>query len=99
MVVADGVVMAEEVARYEALVGDRLTSSDAKLTPAPLSQSRPLGKVWTDERKEEVRQYRAKHGLKKTAEHYGVSQALISKHVPAGRPQKAQQSFWQGLKK
>ncbi len=43
------------------------------------------GKVWTDERKAEVRAYREKHGLKKTAEHYGVSQATISKHVPANK--------------
>ncbi len=41
------------------------------------------GKVWTPERIAEARAFRAKHGLKKTAEHYSVSQATISKHLPA----------------
>lgn len=45
----------------------------------------PAGAVWTPERKAEARAYRAVHGLKKTAEHYGVSQATISKHIPAGK--------------
>ncbi len=58
--------------------------------------SKGTAKQWTDERKAEVRDYRAKHGLKKTAEHYGVSQATISKHVPA---EKAKDEMWARLVK
>ena len=43
---------------------------------------------WTDAFKAEVRAYRDKHGLKATAEHFGKSQSLISRHVPAGKPKK-----------
>lgn len=50
---------------------------------APAMGEKGQGKVWTDDRKAEVRAYREKHGLKQTANFYGVSQATISKHVPA----------------
>lgn len=56
-----------------------------------------VGKRWTDEFKEEVRAYRVKHGLKKTATHYGVSEATISFHIPAGK--KKTPSPWNGLSK
>jgi hypothetical protein len=56
-------------------------------------------KVWTDERKAEVRAYRDAHGLKATAEHYRVSQATISKHVPAGKPAKQSLGPWGALAK
>ena len=53
-------------------------------------------KRWTDEFKAEVRAYREKHGLKKTAEYYNVSQSLIGRHVPAKmRPA----GHWDGLVK
>ena len=52
------------------------------------------GKVWTDARKIEVREYRDKHGLKKTAEHYKVSQATISKHIPAGKARPKPRGHW-----
>lgn len=55
------------------------------------------GKVWTEERKAEARAYRDKHGLKKTAEHYSVSQATISKHIPAGHGKKKISGPWTGL--
>lgn len=59
----------------------------------------PAGKVWTDDRKAEARAYRDKHGLKKTAERYGVSQATISKHIPAGKPIAKSLGHWAGLDK
>lgn len=55
--------------------------------------------IWTDARKAEAKIYRKKHGLKKTAEHYQVSQATISKHIPAGKPQKNPLGAWGGLAK
>lgn len=59
----------------------------------------PDGKVWTDERKAEARAYREKHGLKKTAEHYRVSQATISKHIPAKKGKAKLLGPWEGLGK
>ena len=45
------------------------------------------GKVWIEARKAEAQQYRDRHGLKKTAGHYKVSQATISKHTtPKKKP-------------
>lgn len=55
--------------------------------------------IWTDARKAEATTFRKKYGLKKTAEHYGVSQATISKHIPAGKPQKKPLGVWHGLAK
>lgn len=55
------------------------------------------GKVWTEQRKAEARAYRATHGLKKTAEHYKVSQATISKHIPAGKGKRKVAGPWAGL--
>lgn len=94
-VIVEGVVTAEEVNRYER----------EKMQPAPGSEPAShqksgrsiTEKVWTDEYKEEVRKYREQHGLKKTAEHYNVSQALISRHVPAGKSGKKEKKFWPGL--
>jgi hypothetical protein len=65
-------------------------------SPSALKRSE---KVWTDERKAEVRAYRDAHGLKATAEHYKVSQATISKHVPAGKPAKQSLGPWGALAK
>lgn len=42
-------------------------------------------KRWTEPFIAEVTAFREKHGLKKTAEHYKVSQATISRHVPGKR--------------
>ena len=65
------------------------------------SAPEPAGTVtiWTPERKAEARAYRDKHGLKKTAEYYDVSQATISKHIPAGKKQKVSPGPWDGLAK
>lgn len=74
-------------------------SAGSKPNPESAPTSAEHGvRVWTDERKAEVRAYRATHGLKKTAEHYGVSQATISKHIPAGKKKKAS-GPWGGLPK
>jgi len=56
-------------------------------------------KVWTPERIAEARTYRDKHGLKKTAEHYEVSQSTISKHIPAGKAKPEPLGPWGGLTK
>ena len=61
--------------------------------------SKDTNKVWTDAFKAEVRAYRDKHGLKATAEHFGKSQSLISKHVPAGKPKKTVPHPFTGLGK
>lgn len=65
----------------------------------PPSQAPKKGgeRRWTDEFKAEVRAYREKHGLSKTAKQYAVSQATISKHVPAGKPKKPALGVWGGL--
>lgn len=63
----------------------------AEVTPAaPAKGGKGQGKVWTDERKAEARAYRKVHGLKLTAKFYGVSEATISKHVPAEKEAKPQ---------
>lgn len=64
---------------------------------APVKASNGSVKVWTDERKNEARAYRAKHGLKKTAEHYEVSQTTISKHIPAGKAKPKKATHFGGL--
>lgn len=80
-------VTAKGLPRTSEQSGDPAQVDDA----APVGTSNGSVKVWTDERKNEVKAYRAIHGLKKTAEYYKVSQATISKHVPAGKakPKKA----------
>ena len=56
------------------------------------------GRVWTEEFKEEVGAYRLKHGLRKTAAYYGVSETTISKHIPAGEKKKKKTPGpWGGL--
>lgn len=63
--------------------------AEQPLQPEPQAEARAVSaaggarKIWTPERKAEARAYRAQHGLKKTAEFYGVSQATISRHIPA----------------
>jgi hypothetical protein len=57
--------------------------------PAPKQAIR-----WTDDFKAEVRAYREAHGLKATAKRYGVSQALISRYVPAGKPTPEPHKVW-----
>lgn len=56
------------------------------LSKKPQAITNSQKKKWTDELKVEVREYRDRHGLKKTAEYYGCSEATISKHVPADKP-------------
>lgn len=56
-------------------------------------------KRWTEPFIAEVTALREMHGLKKTAEHYKVSQATISRHVPGKRkrPQVASAFRWGSL--
>ena len=44
------------------------------------------GKVWTPEKLAEAGAYRKKHGTKKTAAHYQVSEARIRKLLPGDKP-------------
>jgi hypothetical protein len=79
---------------YAVQVGDKSEGSAAQAAPAvPAAHAESVqaapatGKVWTEERKAEAQAYRDQHGLKKTAEHFGVSQALISRHTkPKKKP-------------
>ncbi|WP_096697780.1 hypothetical protein [Polaromonas sp. AER18D-145] len=83
------------------------TAPAAVVTPEPQREpvvfesasDAPASKVWTDERKADARAYREKHGLKKTAEYYRVSQATISKHIPAEKEKPTVLGPWGGLRK
>ena len=44
------------------------------------------GKVWTPEKLAEAGAYRKKHGTKKTAAHYQVSEARIRQLLPGDKP-------------
>lgn len=79
--------------------GELAAMNRADLTPPTDEDKATAGKVWTEQRKAEARAYRDKHGLKKTAEHYGVSQAIISRHIPAGKVTEKVLSPWRGLGK
>lgn len=74
----------EEFVRFAGFYGVAVEVSS--IQPRNNTHTTLSAKKWTDEFKAEVRAYRDKHGLKKTAEHFGVSQATISKHLPAGKP-------------
>lgn len=50
-------------------------------------------KVWTVQRIDEAQAYRNKHGLKKTAEHYGVSETTISAHTKSPKKGKNPSAF------
>lgn len=84
--------------------GDHPADSAAKAKPAQValiggadSVASPAGKRWTDDFKAEVRAYRDEHGLKKTAQHFGVSQATISKHIPTGKKKPKPLGRWDAL--
>lgn len=64
---------------------------------APVQPFTGTAKVWTEERKAEARAYRDRHGLKKTAEHYKVSETTISKHIPAGKAKAKKATPFGGL--
>jgi hypothetical protein len=70
----------------------RAAPEPAKAQAAPHEAPSNVGqqKVWTEARKAEARAYREKHGLKRTAEHYGVSQSTISKQIPPEKEPKPQ---------
>lgn len=74
------------------VVGESEGSAAQAVTEAhadPGQAAPASGKVWTKERETEAQQYRDKHGLKKTAEHYEVSQTIISRHTKSKKKQKA----------
>lgn len=70
-----------------------LAGSAIHPTTGTTEQPRPPY-AWTDEFKAEVRAYRRMHGLKKTAEHFRVSQSMISKRVPAEPSRAAKATDW-----
>jgi hypothetical protein len=50
------------------------------------SASTVPGKVWTPEKLAEMKAYREKHGTKKAAVHYQVSESRIRKLLPSDKP-------------
>lgn len=46
-------------------------------------------KRWSDEVKHELAEYREKHGTKKTAEHFGISEQRVRQLLPRDKPKKA----------
>lgn len=69
-------------------------------SPAPEPQTLPLvaasapggmesatGKKWTPEKLAELKSYREKHGTKKAAEHFGISEQRIRGLLPSEKPQ------------
>lgn len=45
------------------------------------------GKKWTSEKLNELKSYRDKHGTKKAAEYFNISQQLIRRKLPSEKPQ------------
>ena len=73
---------------------------DADSVASPASGDEPAkNKRWTDDFKAEARAYRDKYGLKKTAQHFGVSQTTISKHIPTGKEKPKPLGTWNALVK
>ena len=54
-------------------------SPAAEQTPPP---EQPATKRWTDKALAELKAYRAKHGTKKAAEHFDISEALVRRLLP-----------------
>ena len=93
-----GAIIPEDVAVWVVAEGlaspdDALLSSTFKLKPqaAPVvadsaSNAPGNGKVWTPEKLAEAGAYRKKHGTKKTAAHYQVSEARIRQLLPGDKP-------------
>ena len=79
--------LAKAIKEWAARRGKEIAPTVTERYQPPTSGQLPKAtgtiKRWTEELKAEVRTYRKKHGLQKTAEHYGVSQTIISRHVPA----------------
>lgn len=78
----------DEFVRFAEFYGVTIKAGSAPPPHDATATATATGQVkkWTDEFKAEVRAYRSQHGLKKTAEHFGVSQTTISRYVPAGKP-------------
>ena len=58
----------------------------ADSTAGPLDGSVSNGKKWTPEKLDEVAAFRKKHGTKKAAEHFKVSEQLIRQKLPSAKP-------------
>ena len=81
----------------KAIVRDLLKPHQVKTAPLAIESASTApgnGKVWTPEKLAEAGAYRKKHGTKKTAAHYQVSEARIRKLLPGDKPkQKGYSAF------
>ena len=66
-----------------------LTASAAPVVTENASDGVELvtGKRWTPEKLAELKSYREKHGTKKAAEFFGISEQFIRKKLPSEKPQ------------
>lgn len=76
---------AAELARA-VLYGELPPEQAASIAPMVNNASDAPAKKWTDTKLAEVKAYREKHGTKKTAEHYQVSEQLIRRKLPGEKP-------------
>lgn len=71
----------------------QLLQPQAATSPAPVPQAAPIetvgasGKRWTPEKIAELKSYRDKHGTKKAAEYFAISEQLIRRKLPNEKPQ------------
>lgn len=79
---------------------DALIAEATPPSPAPAPQAAPVaavsasggvesaaGKRWTPEKLAELKSYRDKHGTKKAAEYFAISEQLIRRKLPSEKPQ------------
>lgn len=71
----------------------------AENTAGQLDGSVSNGKKWTPEKLAEVAAFREKHGTKKAAEHFNVSEQLIRQKLPRKKPQPKGYSAFTSLTK
>jgi hypothetical protein len=75
---------------------------EINLAAIPAREIKPntgTAKRWTDEKLEELKAYRSKHGTKKTAEYFGISDGLVRQKDPIKEKNKNANGYWGGLTK
>ena len=75
-----------EAKRFPPFLGKSAHSTAAPVVADSASNAPGNGKVWTPEKLAEAGAYRKKHGTKKTAAHYQVSEARIRQLLPGDKP-------------
>ena len=76
----------ESVERVAEIINQTAPAQSAAAVPDSASEAPGNGKVWTPEKLAEAGAYRKKHGTKKTAAHYQVSEARIRQLLPGDKP-------------